>query len=108
MTFEIAFVLGLIFLAFILFVTEKFSLDEAYPNPFNPSTTINFGLPIESDVTILIYDLQGRKVATLIEGNVSAGYHTVVWDANAYSSGVYFAKMVAGSYTSTQKLMLIK
>ena len=83
-------------------------MDRAYPNPFNPTTTINFGLPIEAEVTILVYNLQGKEVSTLINSNMDAGYHSVVWDANSYASGVYFVKMVAGEYISTQKLMLIK
>ena len=52
--------------------------------------------------------MQGRQVSTLIDGNMKAGYHSVVWDANSYSSGVYFVKMVAGEFVNTQKLMLVK
>ena len=85
-----------------------FSLDRAYPNPFNPVTTLSFALPIDSEVSLSIYNLQGRKVTTLISGNMDAGYHSVVWDANSYSSGVYFVKMVAGEFVNTQKLMLVK
>ena len=63
---------------------------------------------MQSDVTISIYNLQGREVASLVNGNMEAGYHSVVWDANSYASGVYFVKMMAGEYISTQKLMLVK
>ena len=87
---------------------ETFSLDRAYPNPFNPITTLSFAIPVDSEVFLSIYNLQGREVSTLIEGNMEAGYHSVVWNADSYSSGVYFVKMVAGSYISTQKLMLVK
>ena len=87
---------------------ESFSLSAAYPNPFNPVTTLSFELPIGSDVTLSIYNLQGREVSTLISGNMDAGYHTARWNADAYSSGVYFVKMIAGEYVSTQKLMLVK
>ncbi|SVD11852.1 uncharacterized protein METZ01_LOCUS364706, partial [marine metagenome] len=87
---------------------EAFRLDRAYPNPFNPATTLSFALPIESDVSITIYNLQGRQVTTLVDGNMTAGYHSVVWNADSYSSGVYFVKMVAGEYVNTQKLMLVK
>ena len=87
---------------------EAFSLDRAYPNPFNPTTTLSFAIPIDSEVSLSIYNLQGREVSTLIDANMDAGYHSVVWDANSYASGVYFVKMVAGEYISTQKLMLIK
>jgi hypothetical protein len=87
---------------------ESFSLDRAYPNPFNPTTTLSFAIPVDSEVSLSIYNLQGREVARLINGNMDAGYHSIVWDANSYSSGVYFVKMVAGEFVNTQKLMLIK
>tara|TARA_B100001250_G_scaffold248132_1_gene213336 strand:- start:2178 stop:4211 length:2034 start_codon:yes stop_codon:yes gene_type:complete len=89
-------------------IPEEYILNQAYPNPFNPRTSLSFTIPENNEVTLSIYNLQGREVATLIEGNMSAGYHSVVWDANAYSSGVYFARMVAGNYKSTQKLVLVK
>ena len=87
---------------------EAFSLDRAYPNPFNPVTTLSFAIPINAEVSLSIYNLQGREVSTLIDGNMDAGYHSVVWNADTYSSGVYFVKMVAGDFVSTQKLMLVK
>ena len=90
------------------FFPESFSLESAYPNPFNPITTLRFALPIETQVSIQIYNLQGRQVISLIEGNMEAGYHTVAWNADSHSSGVYFVTMIAGSFTNTQKLMLIK
>ena len=89
-------------------VPDEYSLSQAYPNPFNPKTTLSFAIPVDNEVTLSIYNLQGREVATLIEGNMSAGYHSVVWDANPYSSGIYFVKMMSSNYTSIQKLMLIK
>ncbi len=52
--------------------------------------------------------MQGRQVSTLIDGNIDAGYHSIVWDANSYASGVYFVKMVVGEFVNTQKLMLVK
>ena len=87
---------------------ESFSLSAAYPNPFNPVTTLSFELPIEAIVSLSIYNLQGREVSTLINGNIEAGYHSVVWNADNNSSGIYFVKMVAGEYINTQKLMLVK
>jgi uncharacterized protein (TIGR02145 family) len=87
---------------------ETFSLDRAYPNPFNPVTTLRFALPIETQVSIQIYNLQGRQVISLVDGNIGAGYHSVVWNADSHSSGVYFIKMVSGEYVKTQKLMLVK
>ena len=89
-------------------VPNDFSLDRAYPNPFNPVTTLNFGIPVDSEVYLSVYNLQGREVSSLISGNMEAGYHSVVWNANTFASGVYFVKMIAGEYVSTQKLMLVK
>jgi flagellar hook assembly protein FlgD len=87
---------------------NEFSLDRAYPNPFNPTTTLSFAIPVYSEVSLSIYNLQGREVSTLISGYMDAGYHSVAWNASSYSSGVYFVKMVAGEYLSTQKLVLVK
>jgi len=87
---------------------DGYSLERAYPNPFNPATTLSFALPTQSEVTLSIYNIQGREVASLIHGNMEAGYHSVVWNADEYGSGIYFVKMVAGEYISTQKLMLVK
>ena len=88
-------------------VTE-FSLSRAYPNPFNPTTTLSFALPIEAEVSLSIYNLQGRMVEVLTSGNMQPGQHSVTWNADAHTSGVYFVKMVAGEYISTQKLILMK
>ena len=63
---------------------------------------------MDFEVSISIYNWQGREVVSLVEGNMDAGYHSVVWDANSYASGVYFVKMVAGEFVNTQKLMLVK
>ena len=87
---------------------ETFSLDSAYPNPFNPTTTLSFSIPVDSEVILSIYNLQGREVSSLIEGNMDAGYHSVVWNADSYSSGVYFVKMMTAEFTKTQKIMLMK
>ena len=89
-------------------IPNDFSLSKAYPNPFNPVTTLNFGIPVEAEVFLKVYNLQGREVSSLIDGNMEAGYHSVVWNANSAASGVYFVKMIAGDFVSTQKLMLIK
>ena len=86
----------------------EFSLGKAFPNPFNPTTTINFAIPTNSDVSISVYNLQGRKVASLVSGNYDAGYHQVIWNGDTHGSGVYFVKMIAGEFTNTQKLMLVK
>ena len=85
-----------------------YSLSTAYPNPFNPTTTLSFGIPVISNVILEVYDINGRLISNLIKSNMDAGYHTVQWNAGSNSSGVYFVKMVAGEFTNTQKLMLIK
>ena len=85
-------------------------------NPINPSTKIDFALPYDSDVLILIYDIQGREVVSLLDDNINVGYHSIVWNASSYSSGMYFVKMLALSeagggpskYLKTQKLILVK
>jgi len=91
-----------------MLIPESFILEKAYPNPFNPVTTLSFAIPIDSEVSLSIYNLQGREVSTLISGYMDAGYHSIVWDANSYASGLYFVKMVAGEFVNTQKLMLVK
>ncbi|MDB3868589.1 T9SS type A sorting domain-containing protein, partial [Candidatus Marinimicrobia bacterium] len=91
-----------------IILPESYSLAAAYPNPFNPTTTISFAIPADTDVSIAVYNLQGRQIASLASGSYDAGYHSVVWNADSHSSGVYFVKMVAGSYVNTQKLMLVK
>ena len=87
---------------------QEFILNTAYPNPFNPITNINFALPIESEISLEVYDMQGRVVEVLVSGNMKPGFHSVVWNADSHASGVYFVKMAAGEYISTMKLMLIK
>ena len=86
----------------------EFDISTVYPNPFNSMTSINYELPIQSNVTLNVHDITGRIVESLINSNKTAGRHTVTWKANRYTSGLYFIKMNAGDYTTTQKVMLIK
>ena len=86
----------------------QYSLSQNYPNPFNPTTTINFALPKAGDVSLVVYDILGRKVAELINGNLAAGYHTINFNASNYASGVYFYRLQAGNFVSVKKLMLLK
>ena len=60
------------------------------------------------EVSISVYNLQGREVVTLLSGSMDAGYHSIIWNANNYSSGMYVVQMTAGNYISTQKLLLVK
>lgn len=85
-----------------------FVLEQNYPNPFNPATTISFGLPYAADVSIAVYNQLGEKVADLYNGNATAGYHTVDWNASRVSSGIYFYQLRTGSANITRKLILMK
>ena len=85
-----------------------FSLGQNYPNPFNPTTTISFALPSRSLVTLKVFDLLGREVATIVSGEMSAGNYSKQWNASKFASGVYFYRLEAGSYTETKKLLLLK
>jgi hypothetical protein len=85
-----------------------FDLCQNYPNPFNPSTIISFNLPLKSFVTLKIFDIVGREVATLINEELSAGNHSHQWNATNASSGIYFYRLQAGSFTLTKKLVLLR
>ncbi|MBU0983785.1 MAG: T9SS type A sorting domain-containing protein [candidate division Zixibacteria bacterium] len=89
-------------------VPDDFGLDQNYPNPFNPTTEISFSLPQAGAVSLDVYNVTGQHVATLVEGNLGAGYHTATWDATAYSSGVYFYRLVSTSGVATRKMILLK
>ena len=91
------------------FFPTQTSLNASYPNPFNPSTTINYDLSSESLVNISVYDALGRLVTELVNGVQpgKAGYE-ITWDAADQASGAYFLRMTTGGYTETQKLMLVK
>ncbi len=86
-----------------------FALHQNYPNPFNPSTSIQFDLPRDTRVTLRIYDITGRLVATLFNNELkTAGYYSVMFNANSYASGVYFYKIEAGPNVVSKKMVLVK
>lgn len=92
-----------------------FSLSQNYPNPFNPTTNIKFGVPQNSIVKIMIYDIIGREIATLVNENFAPGYYTVSFNAGKFASGVYIYRMTSQPlsggqkfFTSTKKLLLVK
>lgn len=89
-------------------VSNSFVLNQNYPNPFNPSTTISYSLPVQSEVEIKIYDTLGKEVAALVNEIKSAGNYSVRWNASSLSSGVYFYRISAGSYTQTKQMLLMK
>ncbi len=86
----------------------SYFLANNYPNPFNPSTTINYEVPSSTFVTLKVYDVLGREIGTLVNEVKSAGQYSVTFDGSKLSSGVYFYRMTAGSYTSTKKAILMK
>jgi hypothetical protein len=86
----------------------SFSLNQNYPNPFNPTTLISFDLQVSGQVRLVIYDLMGRAVQTLVNGSLSAGSHDVTFDASQLSSGVYLYRLDAPGFISTRKMMLVK
>ena len=85
-----------------------FSLYQNYPNPFNPTTTFSFALPIESFVSLKVFDIMGREVATIVSEELSAGTYTRQWNVLNISSGIYFYRLQAGSFTETKKLILLR
>ena len=89
---------------------EKFRISAIYPNPFNPSTTIRFNIPVETQhaVSLRIYDITGRVVETLVNGKLMSGEHEVVWNASGFSSGIYFVRLQSNSFVETQKIVLVK
>jgi surface protein len=88
---------------------ESFVLRAAYPNPFNPTTTITYGLPAAAEVRITATDLLGRQVATLVAGDMKeAGYHTAQFNAEGLASGTYLIRMEAGDFVATQQVVLLK
>jgi len=94
-------------------IPQQFALKPAYPNPFNPKTTIAFDLPEETRVEILVYDLMGREVWKSAKTNYSAGTYSVVWNGVNHSgqpvgTGMYLVRLNSNKYTATQKVLLMK
>ena len=87
---------------------SEFGLSSAYPNPFNPTTTLGLALNEDGMVNMSVFNVRGQMVEQLISNDMKAGYHNVVWNANAVSSGMYFVRVEAGANTAMQKLMLLK
>lgn len=85
-----------------------FRLEQNYPNPFNPTTTISFSIPERHFVSLKIYDLLGREVATLINEEKDQGYHKIIFDGFHLKSGIYFYKIQTGDYIETKKALLLK
>jgi hypothetical protein len=87
---------------------EQFSLSQNYPNPFNPETVISFTLPAAGYTKGVVYDVLGKEVTTLLNGDMSAGNHEVRFNANGISSGVYFFRLESGNFSSAIKMVVGK
>jgi hypothetical protein len=92
---------------------QTYSLHQNYPNPFNPATTIRYDLPKSELVTLKVYDILGREVATLVNDKQVAGEKSLVWDGRddtgkAVSSGIYIYRLRAGAYVKSRKMVLIR
>ena len=87
---------------------EEYVLSNNYPNPFNPITTFNYGLPTASPVSLRVYDLNGKLVLDFNDGIKSAGRHEIILTATGLSSGTYFCVFSAGSFQTSKKVMLLK
>ena len=90
----------------------KFNLSQNYPNPFNPVTKIDYEIPVNSNVNIVLFDMSGKQVKTLVNNEQTAGFYTIQLNASDLSSGVYFYRMIANSNGNntifTKKLSVIK
>jgi len=91
----------------------QFTLDSAYPNPFNPATTIKYATPRTGMVTLKIYNLAGRHVRTLVDGQKTAGFHSIMWDGTDHkgrgvASGAYYYRLQADGFEETHKMLLVK
>jgi len=89
-------------------IPTEFSLSQNHPNPFNPETTIEFTLPVRSDVNLIVYNLRGEEVTRLLNGTMPAGNHKVTWNPSNFPSGIYFYRLQAGDFVQTKKMVLLK
>jgi hypothetical protein len=89
-------------------IPTQFRLHQNYPNPFNPTTSIQFDLPRRSDLRVRIFDINGRQIDSLFDGQKEAGFHTFTWDASGKSSGLYILRVETTSQAFTKKMLLIK
>jgi hypothetical protein len=94
-------------------VPVRYELYQNYPNPFNPATTIKYSMPKDGKTSLVIYNVLGQKVRTLVDEKQKAGYYQVLWDGRAdggyrVASGIYFFRLHSGDYYKVRKMLLIK
>ena len=92
----------------VVVVPDKFELFQNYPNPFNPSTKIKFALPFRTKVRLDVYNILGQKIQTLVDGEMEAGYHEVIFNASDLSNGTYIYRLIADNFSRTEKMLLVK
>jgi photosystem II stability/assembly factor-like uncharacterized protein len=86
----------------------SYSLNQNYPNPFNPVTNVEFGIPFQGIVTLKVFDMLGKEIATLINSSLNPGQYEIQFNGSNYASGVYFYRLTAGEFTDTKRMMLVK
>ena len=91
-----------------LFIPTESRLSNAYPNPFNPTTALDYDVSVNGNVSITVYDISGQVVEVLVDDYKYAGEYSLIWNAQNYSSGVYFIGMETNGNHFTQKLILVK
>lgn len=89
-------------------IPPSFSLLQNYPNPFNPQTVIKFNLPVRSEVLLIVYDIRGREVQTLVNGKLKAGIYKINFNRSSLSSGIYFYKIKANEFSETKRMIILK
>ena len=83
-------------------------LEQNYPNPFNPVTAIRYSVPRQGFVTLKVYDVLGREVAALVNETRQAGVYTSIWEPHGIPSGMYFCRLVAGTFVETKKMLMLR
>ena len=89
-------------------IPTKYFLSQNYPNPFNPTSKIKFAMPKAGDAKVIVFDVMGREVQTLVNERLQPGTYETTFDGSALNSGVYFYKITTGNYSETKRMLLIK
>lgn len=89
-------------------IPMTFSLKQNYPNPFNPSTIISFQLPVNSQVSLKVFDVMGREVQTIVNDRLQAGTYESTFDGSGLNSGVYIYKLMTDGFTESKTMLLVK
>jgi hypothetical protein len=89
-------------------IPASYQLIGSYPNPFNASATISYGLPATSNVTLEVFNILGQRVATLVDGQQAAGYYQIIWNAQEQATGMYFYRLKADDFSQVKKMLMLK